>query len=52
VQVLADKVSVLRAQKGMLFTTAPFQRGALAYARSCNISLVQFTPGGPIYHTR
>lgn len=52
VQVLADKVAALRAQKGMLFTTAPFQRGAIAYAQSRNIALVSFSHGGPVYHTR
>lgn len=52
VQVLADKVTALRAQKGMLFTTAPFQRGAVDFAQSRNIALVRFSHGGPVYHTR
>lgn len=52
VQVLADKVSAVRAQKGMLFSTAPFQSGAVEYAVSRRIALVHFTEGGPIHETR
>jgi restriction system protein len=52
VQVLSDKVSSARAQKGMLFSTASFQRGAIDYALSRRIALVHFTEGGPIFETR
>jgi restriction system protein len=52
VQVLADKVSSTRAQKGMLFSTAPFQRGALEFAAARGIALVHFTEGGPIFETK
>lgn len=52
VQVLADKVRSVRAHKGMLFSTAPFQHGAVAYAESQGIALVHFTEGGPRYATR
>jgi restriction system protein len=52
VQVLADKVSCMHGHKGMLFSTAPFQKGAIAYAVSRRIALIHFTEGGPIYETR
>ncbi len=52
VQVLRDKVRSVSAQKGMLFSTAPFQSGAIEYARKQGIALIHFTPGGPIYETR
>jgi len=37
VQVLRDKVRSLSADKGMLFSTAPFQSGAVEYARGPNL---------------
>jgi restriction system protein len=49
VQVLADKLSSAHAQKGMLFSTAPFQKGAIEYALSHQIALVHLTEGGPVY---
>ena len=52
VQVLADKVASTRAQKGMLFSTASFQRGALEYAKERGIALVHFTEGGPVFETK
>jgi restriction system protein len=54
IQVLSDKVSSSRAQKGMLFSTASFQSGAIAiaYARSKRIALIHFVEGGPIYESR
>ncbi len=52
VQVLDSKLTSARAQKGMLFSTARFQQGALYYASSRRIALVHFTQGGPVYETR
>jgi restriction system protein len=52
VQVLADKVRSVGAQKGMLFATAGFQRGALEYARRHGIALVQVADGRTSYETR
>jgi len=52
VQVLADKLSSTHGHKGMLFSTAKFQKGAINYAISRRIALVHFTDGGPIYETK
>ena len=52
VQVLADKVHSVRAHKGMLFSTARFQKGAIEYAISQRIALVYFTKGSPVYETK
>ena len=52
VQVLSDKLSSTHGHKGMMFSTASFQKGAIAYAKSRRIALVHFTEGDPIYVTR
>jgi len=52
VQVFRDKIRSLSAHKGLLFSTAPFQKGAIEYAQSQGIALVHITQGGPIYETR
>lgn len=52
VQVLVDKVRSIGAQKGMLFATAGFQRGALEYARVHGIALVHVADGRTSYETR
>ena len=52
VQVLADKLSSTHGHKGMMFSTAPFQKGAIEYAMARRIALVHFTEGGPIYETK
>lgn len=52
VQVLADKVGSVRAHKGVLFSTAAFQSGAVELAASRRLALVHFTEGGPIYETK
>jgi len=52
VQVLADKVAAIRAHKGVMFSTAPFQSGAIEFAQARRIGLVHFTEGGPIYETK
>jgi len=46
VQVLADKVRSLGAQKGMLFSTSNFQVGAIEYAEKHGIALVRVTDSG------
>lgn len=35
-----------------MFSTAPFQSGAIEYATAKGIALVHFTEGGPTYETR
>ena len=52
VQVLADKLRSAGAQKGMLFSTNGFQRGAVEYARSHGIALVQIVDGSATYVVR
>ena len=52
VQVLADKVRLLNAQKGILFATVGFQRGAIEYARANGIALIRVVPGELMYETR
>jgi restriction system protein len=52
VQVLNDKIRSVSAHKGMFFSTAPYQKGAIEYARSQRIALIQFTEGGPVYEMR
>lgn len=52
VQVLSSKLSSAHAQKAMVFSTAPFQKGAVELALAHRIALVHFTEGGPVYETR
>jgi restriction system protein len=52
VQVLFDKVRAAGAQKGMLFSTNGFQKGAIEYARSHGIALVRMSEGALTYETR
>jgi hypothetical protein len=52
VQVLASKVASVGAQKGVIIATAPFQRGALAYAAAHGIALVQVTEGRFTFESR
>lgn len=52
VQVLADKVRSLGAQKAMVFATTRFQRGALEYARLHGVALVRVADGRTTYETR
>ncbi len=40
VQVLRDKVQSVSAHKGVLVSSAPFQRGAIEYADAHGIALV------------
>lgn len=52
VQVLADRLRATGAQKGILFSTNGFQRGAIHYARNHRIALVRVIEGKFIYETR
>jgi restriction system protein len=52
IQVLGDKVRSTGAHKGVLFSTASFQSGALDYAKAHGVALVHFTQGGPVYEVR
>jgi restriction system protein len=52
VQILADRIRAVGAHKGMLFTTASFQSGALDYARAHGIALVRVADGSSLYMTR
>lgn len=45
VQVLHDKISSLGAHKGILFSTAGFQSGAIQYARTHGIALIYMADG-------
>ncbi|MDQ1684664.1 MAG: restriction system protein [Frankiaceae bacterium] len=52
VAALHDKIRSTGAQKGILFSTAPFQSGALRYAEEHGIALVHVTDAGPTYLVR
>ena len=45
VQVLNDRLHAVGGHKGMIFATAPFQRGAVEYAHKHGIALVQIADG-------
>ena len=51
-QVLHQKVQSLGAHKGLMFSTAPYQRGALEYAQKHGIGLVTVTEGRFTYETK
>lgn len=52
VQVLHRKLQSIGAQKAMLFSTAGFQKGAIEYATSHGIALVQEVHGISCYYTK
>lgn len=52
VQVLHTKVQSLGAHKGMLFSTAGFQSGAIEYAGAHGIALVRLADGESVWMTR
>ncbi len=52
VQVLYDRLRAVGAHKGMLWSTASFQKGALEYAESHGIALVRVLDGGAVYQTK
>ncbi len=52
VQVLYDRLRAVGAQKGMLWATASFQKGALEYAKAHGITLVRVMDGSLLYMTK
>jgi len=52
VQILHSKTQSLGAQKGMIFSTAGFQEGAVQYAELHGIALVQIAEGETTYFSR
>ncbi len=52
VQVLHAKLQSVGAHKAVMFSTAPYQRGALEYAKKHGIALVTVTEGRFTYETR
>lgn len=52
VQALHDKVRTIGAQKGMIFSTIGFQKGAIQYASQHGIALVRVADGKTTYETR
>ncbi len=52
VQVLHTKLSSVGAQKAVMFSTAPYQKGALTYAKTHGIALAKVTEGRFTYETR
>lgn len=52
VQVLHDKVRSVGAQKAAMIATAPYQRGALEYAKRHGIALATVTEGRFTFGTR
>jgi len=52
VEILHNRIKSLGAHKGILFSTARFQSGALLYAETHNIALIQIVDGQLLYETR
>jgi hypothetical protein len=52
VQVLHDKLRSVGAQKAAMIATAPYQRGALEYAKTHGIALATVTEGRFTFETR
>jgi hypothetical protein len=52
VQILHQKIQSTGSHKGVIFSTSPFQRGALEYAKIHGIALVMVTEGRYTYMTR
>lgn len=52
VQVLHDKLRSVGAQKAVMFSTAPYQSGAVRYAQAHGIALATITEGRFTYETR
>lgn len=52
VQVLYQKLQSVGAQKAVMFSTAPFQRGAIEFAKVHGIALVMVSEGRFTYETR
>jgi restriction system protein len=52
VMLINGKLQSVGAQKGVVASTAPFQAGALTYARKHGIALVHVSSAGPTYVVR
>jgi restriction system protein len=52
VQVLYDRIRAVGAHKGMVFSTAGFQSGAVKYAKTHGIALVEINEGRTEYVSR
>ena len=52
VQILFDRLRAVGAQKGIIFSSVRFQKGAVEFARLHGIALVQVTNGATMYVTR
>jgi len=52
IQVLADRIRSVGAHKGIVFATAPFQSGALEYAKTHGIALVRIADGKSAWVTK
>lgn len=52
VQVLHDRLRAVGAQKGLIFATTKFQKGAIEYAKLHGIALVQVADGKTSYFTK
>lgn len=52
VQILNDRIKSIGAQKGIMFSTSSFQRGAIEYASKHGIALIMFVDGKSTYCTR
>ena len=52
VQVLFDRIRAVGGHKGMIFSTAKFQSGAIKYAKVHGIALVQITEGKAAFASR
>jgi restriction system protein len=52
VQVLNDRLRAVGAQKGMIFSTAQYQRGALEYAKTHGIALARVVDGSVLFESK
>jgi restriction system protein len=52
VQILNDRLRAVGAQKGMIFSTVQYQRGALEYAKKHGIALARVIDGSMLYETK
>ncbi len=52
VQVLYSKVQSVGAQKGIIIATAPFQRGAISFAKAHGVGLVKVVEGRSTIESR
>jgi restriction system protein len=52
VQILHDRIRAVSAQKGMIFATCRFQKGAIQYGTQHGIALVQIADGKTSYVTK